>query len=413
MNESRRLAEHPIIRYWLWLVIATSSAVHIEPALCDLLAIGLLGAAFALGLNIPRGLGVAALFVGVFLLGNMVASALAPQPSISIVPMATRVYLFAAWWFLISCLSYQSPTRAYETIWSGYLFAAMLAALLGTLAFFGVIPSFGQLMESGRARALFNDPNVYGPFLVPAALYTLSRMESLQPARAFVFLGLFMFLGLSLILGFSRGSWLNLAAAVTAYFALRLRSQKSPRQRKRLINTVLGMGVATAMALTIALSVGPIRDMLELRAKVVQFYDIESRLGGDKSRMDAQRERLELAMTVPVGIGAGQSMADYYQGKAPHNLYLHVLVESGWLGGLAFYAFLVLTFWQSRRCLWLPSEIQPLYQVAFASLFGILVQSVFVDSTHWRQMYMLLGMLWGPILAVQVRRSPVAARIFA
>jgi len=30
-----------------------------------------------------------------------------------------------------------------------------------------------------------------------------------------------------------------------------------------------------------------------------------------------------------------------------------------------------------------------------------MAQSLFIDSTHWRHMYLLFAMLWGPLLAWQ------------
>ncbi len=412
MTRTRHLIEQPLIRYWLWLMIATSSAVFMEPALCDILGIGLFAAAFALGLTVPRGLGFAVILVGTFLLGNLLASALAPVPSVSIMPMATRTYLILAWWLLLTCLICQAPKTAFDTLWNGYLFAALLAAALGTLAFFDIIPNFGhRLTESGRARALFNDPNVYGPFLVPAAILTLSKVETSRPARSVLFLGLFMFLGIGIILSFSRGAWVNIVVAVGCYFILRIRGETSRKKRRRLVNTAFGMVLSTVIALSLAVSVGPVREMLDKRAKLVQFYDVGSKTGVKKSRMSAQKESLRLALTIPVGIGAGQSEEKYYQNYAPHNLFLHVLVEAGWLGGLAFYTFLILTFRTASNFLAQPSEIRELYKVAYASALGILVQSLFVDSTHWRQLYMLLAMLWGPALALQAQRSLRVRRV--
>ena len=68
-----------------------------------------------------------------------------------------------------------------------YLLAAVSSALLGMLALAGVIPGAAVLTEGGRARALFQDPNVFGPFLVPAAVIVaeeLVRPRLLRASRA-------------------------------------------------------------------------------------------------------------------------------------------------------------------------------------------------------------------------------------
>ena len=44
---------------------------------------------------------------------------------------------------------------------------AVASSLLGVLAVLGLIPGAAVLTEDDRARALFRDPNVFGPFLSP------------------------------------------------------------------------------------------------------------------------------------------------------------------------------------------------------------------------------------------------------
>jgi O-Antigen ligase len=406
---SSLLAVTPL-RAWLWLTVASSFAVNIEPAACDLLGAGLLVTAFAAGLRVPSQLALPALLLGLFLLGNLIGSALAPDPAASVLPFAIRGYLLLGWWLLVSSLLSPAPKLGYNVLWSAYVVAAVITGTLGTLAFFGAIPDNGQLVDDGRVRALFKDPNVYGPFLVPAMILALQRMESSPALHGVLWLILFGILGLGLVLGFSRGSWLNFLVAALCFLAFRLQSERTPRAKQRLRAAVTGMFVIAVAVVAAALTVPSVQEMMEVRAKVTQDYDTQSRVGGAKSRFDVQAETLQLAMQRPLGIGAGQSEMDYNQGKAPHNLFLHTLVEAGWLGGLAFYAFVALTLWVGGRLLFVPSAIQGEYQVAYACLVGLLVQSLFVDTTHWRHFYFLLALLWGPVqfLRIQRRVAPLA-----
>lgn len=392
------LIRRPIVRIWFWLILATSSAVAVEPAVCDVLTLGLFGFAFAQGLRVPHGMSIPVLLCALFLLGNLVASALSPEPAMSLAPMAIRIYLVFGWWLLIASTIYEEPVIAYETMWSGYTFAAVFAVVLGTLAFFNIIPDYDQLVAEGRVRSLFKDSNVYGPYLVPPAIYALFKLENGRSSRAGLHFTVFCCLGIGLILGFSRGSWLNFAVALGSYFVIRLRIRRSSRDRQRLLLAGLGVLVTAIGVLTVASSTEPVKSMLEIRARLIQYYDVGSQQAGEKSRFGVQLESLQMAMTNPVGIGAGQSEEDYYQGLAPHNLYLHVLVEAGWLGGLAFLALIAMTLWRSSQLLWQNSAFQGYYHVAFACLLGILSQSFFVDSTHWRHLYLILAMLWGPAL---------------
>lgn len=385
----------PMLRMWLWLVVASSFVVYFEPAACDMLIIGLFAVAFGSGLGVPRKLGVPLVLLVIFLAGNLLASSLGPAPAQSVTPLVIRTYLVLCWWLLIASLISEHPGPALRVVWNAYAFAAVIAAVIGALAFFGVIPDFGQLLEYGRVRSLFKDANVYGPFLIPPTLFMLHRLEVSSGFQATVSYLLFGLLGFGLLLGFSRGSWLNFAAALLVYLVLRLRSQRAARQRRRLLLAMAGIAAAAAALLSVAAVNGKLSDMLEQRARVIQHYDVGSDRTQGVGRFDAQLEFLELAVTRPLGIGAGQSESSAFLGMAPHNLYLHVLVEAGWIGGLAFMAFIFFTLFYATRHTAESAPTAGLQQVAVACLVGVLVQSLFVDSTHWRHFYLLLAMIWG------------------
>ena len=104
-----------------------------------------------------------------------------------------------------------------------------------------------------------------------------------------------------------------------------------------------------------------------------------------------------MALQNPIGIGPGQS--HYYFPTEPHNLYIHILVETGWLGGITFLFFIILTVWRGFQFCQRKTEIHDTYIIIFASVIGVLVQSLLIHSTHWRHLYLLLAMLWGPMLA--------------
>ena len=375
-----------------------------EPSISDLLIVGLFVISFALGLRFPGAIGSAALLMGFVLLGATIASGMAPDPNLSVRPLLTRAYLIVAWWLLIAALIVDNPRDNARVIFNAYVAAAVLAALLGTLVSFELIQDFGQLTIHGRVRALFKDPNVYGPFLVPALIYCIYRLQQVRGLSGIFYLAALGLLVLGLILGFSRGSWLNCVVSIGVFVAFRYRSNRSLTNRVRIAGLVLALGAVGAVAVGTALSVNDIGETLSARATVIQEYDVNTELGGNKSRFQAQAETFALAMKHPLGIGAGQSESEQYQGMAPHNLFLHVLVESGWIGGLAFYIFIGLTFFRCSRFILRPSPTRGYCQVALASLSGILVQSAFIDSTHWRHFYLLLGMVWGFTLVAQTAR---------
>lgn len=376
----------------LWLQLATSFIVFIEPAPYDVVGIGLFGLCFSVGLKIPVHIRTGLVLFGIFILANIVASVASYDPVITLKSLAVRCYMVISW-ILFVCLIYENPKAVLDTIWKGYIVAAILCVFVALAGFFELTPFSEQLVEFGRVRALFKDPNLYGPFLVPVALLAFAKLEMVSGYKLVLYACLFVFISFGVLLGFSRGSWINYALSIILFTGLRFATSQSFVQIKRLL---IILGFATCLIfifIIIALSTDKVREMLEIRFQV-QSYDVME--GG---RLSNQRLILSEALVRPLGVGAYLSEIVFY--RAPHNIYLHVLIESGWIGGLAFYAFLIVTLRKAYKFCFQPTSIQRSYMVTFVCTIGILVQSIFIDSTHWRHMYLLFAMLWGPALLWQ------------
>jgi hypothetical protein len=391
MERAAVITRHRLSLGLLWLLTAVSSIVFIEPTPYDILGVALMLVFFGLGMRIPAELGSATYLLGVFALANIVASALAPDPGASFHSLSVRLYMLASWVFF-TCVIYEDPKRMLRLLFSGYTVAAIIAVTLGILGYYKLVPYTELLVQMGRVRALFKDPNVYGPFLVPVALYLVARLESATPIQKLFLMGIFAFLTFGILLGFSRGSWLNFAVSLLLYFILRLLTQTSARLKRQLLLQAGVVAMFSVLFIGWAINTNAIQSMVETRTKV-QSYDVAQQ-GGRFSRQLAVIDR---ALVTPIGIGAGQSAQNF--GQEPHNIYLQLLIESGWIGALAFFAFLALTLRQSFHFIFQPSTIQAVYIAGFACFIGVLVQSLFIDSTHWRHMYLLLAVLWGPLLA--------------
>jgi hypothetical protein len=391
MGRAAVITRHRLSLGLLWLLTAVSSIVFIEPTPYDILGVALMLVFFGLGMRIPAELGSATYLLGVFALANIVASALAPDPVASLRSLTVRLYMIANWVFF-TCVIYEDPKRLLRLLFSGYTVAAIIAVTLGILGYYKLVPYTELLVQMGRVRALFKDPNVYGPFLVPVALYLVARLESATPIQKLFLMGIFAFLTFGILLGFSRGSWLNFAVSLLLYFILRLLTQTSARLKRQLLLQAGVVAIFSVLFIGWAINTNAIQSMVKTRTKV-QSYDVAQQ-GGRFSRQLAVIDR---ALVTPIGIGAGQSTQNF--GQEPHNIYLQLLIESGWIGALAFFAFLALTLRQSFHFIFQPSTIQAVYIAGFACFIGVLVQSLFIDSTHWRHMYLLLAVLWGPLLA--------------
>jgi O-antigen ligase len=377
--------------------MAISSLVYIEPAPYDVALVGLSLALFAAGMRVPRQIHLAVLLLGVFVFGNVLAAALAHDPLQTLRSLGIRSYMVLSWLFFV-CLVATDPERILPALWKGYLVAALGAALFGIAEYYDIVASVGR--DGGtRARGVFKDANVFGPFLVPAVLYAVHRLRDPASRRRALYAALIPVLVLGILLSFSRGAWINLALSL-ALLLLFLLGTARPRREK--LGTALAGGLVLAAGAAVviaAVSFTTASERFAERAVLAQRYDLQE--GG---RFYTQRLSLERAGGSPLGVGPGRTDEEF--GLEPHNLYLHVLVEGGWIAGLAFYAVIGLTLALARHALAAEPPLRDEFIVVFSATLGILAQSLFIDSTHWRHLWLLLGLCWG-LIVVARRRAPV------
>ncbi len=380
------------------LTMATSSVVFIEPAPYDLLVLTLLGVLMLCGLRFPREMHLAALCLGVFAVANIVAAAGSNDPVATFRFLSVRIYMLLTWCLFASLIA-ASPAQVMRAIWFGYTIAAVLAVVWGALEYFGFIKL--EMWEGGlRAKGPFKDPNVYAPFLLPVALYGLKELYASggsliwRAAHAL----LFMLIAFGTLISFSRGAWMAFTLAFGLFSLFTLVSLRSFKGQLNLMLANMLLVFAAVGMLSAAVVTTSVADRFFQRAVVSQEYDLQE--GG---RFYTQQKAIKKIGTTPLGIGPGRSAA--VLGLPPHNLYLHVFVESGWIGGLAFLIFLFFSFYRSLALFRWQSPLRNDFFVIFASLSGLLLQSFFIDSTHWRHFWLLLAMNWGLIVACERFRT--------
>jgi len=336
---------------------------------------------------VPRQLALPLLLVALFVVGNWLAAAASPDPVGTLRSLGIRTYLCGTF-LLFACAVASSPRQMLNALWGGYAIAAVIAVVWGALKYFGYIP---RPPEGYRAQGAFKDPNVFGPFLVPIALWCMEQVWQRRGWARAISLGLFPAAVFGVLISFSRGAWLNLFISTVAYFALRVFTARSPRVRRKLIVaglTVFAVGVGiVSIALSSQGTAGHFAD----RARVFQEYDVAT-----TGRFAAQARALRSVTTNPLGIGPGRTAVEFQ--LEPHNLYLHVFAEGGWIAGLAFLSLLGLTVAKSLPVIRHHWAFQSEAHLAVAALAGLLLQSFFIDSTHWRHLYLLLGILWALIV---------------
>jgi O-antigen ligase len=135
---------------------------------------------------------------------------------------------------------------------------------------------------------------------------------------------------------------------------------------------------------------------------VTQSYDV-----GPAGRFGGQQKALDLLLTNPVGIGAGQFVMNHHY-EDVHNVYLSVFLNNGWLGGLAYAVIVLLTIGLGLISLNRPSNERPLMLVALAAFSATAFEGIVIDTDHWRSFYLLSAIVWGLAAAGPYAHRPHA-----
>lgn len=342
---------------------------------------------FAFGLRIPRSISIAVVCWGLFLVLSIPAAIISDDVTTAFKPLGIRFYLITLWLYL-SCLIYENPKRILPVLLNGYAVGAVIVVIIGALAYFGVIPDAESYLKNSRVKSTFKDPNVFGPYLVPMFMLYFSRLERGESHWLINGILLAVF-SVGLLLSFSRGAWLNLGLAMLTYVSLRLLTLSEPRELTRLLRIGFAALIAGSILIGWLINTDAIADLFQERAHVVQGYDVDERFA-------TQMKAVNSILKTPLGIGPGQVEIPF--GIVPHNVYLFILTECGWFSGTAFIAFLVITIKRGLTFCVHRTDMQLTGLVIYSCIISTQLQSFFIDSTHWRHLFILYGMMWGLIL---------------
>ncbi|KIG12155.1 Permeases of the major facilitator superfamily protein [Enhygromyxa salina] len=369
------------------VLMALGALVVVEPAPFDLLIILLLPIALVMRrLSIPKRGSVALAAVALFLLANAISLVPARDLGVALRFGAITAYLAIAWVFTAGFVGKHGERGAQLVMW-GWTWGAVVTTTIAIAAYFGALPFAEQLAPQGRLHAFFKDANVLGAYLVAPAVWSASRLVLLERGRRLPWAVALVVCGVGILLTYSRGAWISIAVAMFTFFLLRLVGVGSRRSRTMTLLAVPVAVVLLAVALDRLVDVGVVQDMLAQRLGP-QEYDVD--------RFATQREALEVAISSPFGIGPGQSERVFT--RAAHNTYVRGLVENGYLGGLALaglmFSSLFMAIWTAL------SSREPRRQVAMAvvaaSLAAVCVESLVIDTVHWRHLWVLAALAWTP-----------------
>lgn len=361
--------------------------VAVEPAPPDGVFAVVIALAIVTGrFRIERAPALMVALVAFFLLLNVASMVDAVDVTRAAVFASITLYLaiFALWftgWF--------DSWKKGRLVVMGYLIGALLSAALGTLSILTSYPGSDLFatVDGLRATALFKDPNVFGPFLVPPALILIEellapRLLHFGEGRSDVVLKLaaLLILMLGLFFSYSRGALLNFGAAV-AVMLLILAIRRGGGKRAATLLVVIAVGGAGIFGVA------------ALTGQLDFFQERAQTQGYDRERFAAQRQGIAYGEENALGIGPGQF--EVLQPVVSHNTYVRALSEQGFLGFVTIVTLLLSTLILAARNAVMGRDAYGIGSAALLGIWvGIAVESFFIDTLHWRHLWLVAGLIW-------------------
>jgi O-antigen ligase len=266
-------------------------------------------------------------------------------------------------------------------IGSAFVFAAVIAVMIGLLVPYapGLQEALGLRPALGpRAQGAFKDPNVYSPFLGAAFILVLNHF--LTRRSSLLSIAVLSLFAVGILSAFSRGGYVNLLVSLAAFVTVHV----------LLVNRAEWLMRGAIILIVMAATVIPILFLYVESMGLEQFFFQRFRLQSyDEGRFSTHIAALFTFGENPLGIGPGQS--EYVFPISPHNLYLRIAVENGIVGIVGWLLFLLTTLWICLEGVARRGPLRDTYAVCFAILIGILVQSLVIDTLHWRHLFLFLA----------------------
>ena len=370
----------------LGLGVALTGYVLFEPAPYEIYMVALIAVWALFGLRVSRTVAPMLVLLCVFNIGGLVS--MAQMAELKDTPLYIAVSLFLAFSAVFFAAVIERDLTLLPVIFRAYTAAALFTSVLGVLGYFQLLPGAEIFTLYDRARGGFQDPNVFGPFLMLPAAWLTHGILTGRPMKALLLLSGLIFITLGVFLSFSRAAWGMMAFVVLMVTAIVFIQVQSARLRLRII-MLFGLAIIfLTAALLIALQIPSVADMFSDRAKLVQDYD-GARLG----RFARHGIGYLMAMENPLGIGPlvfGQLL-----GEDTHNIWLKALLDYSWLGFAAYLALTWITLGIGFKLLFRKRPWQTFLVCAYVVYVAHVFVGNIIDTDHWRHFYLLLGIIWG------------------
>jgi hypothetical protein len=267
--------------------------------------------------------------------------------------------------------------RHFEFFMMVYIVSTVVGGLLGTAGF---VLQHELLTWDGRAKGLIDDPNMYGTFLLPGAMFC--AYFYCHGKHRLLMLGALAVIMLGILLCFSRIAVVAAILCLLAYFIVHYRNQ--PRRIFMLLGILV---VAGAIVFGIASAVsGEFMAKLLDRLTFAKSYDL-----GEQGRY--ARYFLVIPMSLENPLGLGLMQLEKIFPEPIHNIWLSSFVNYGWIGGFSWIALaagtLIISIWNFRQ---FKCEISVVLLISF---IGVVLGATLHEGEHWRQMWLTMGLVWG------------------
>jgi O-antigen ligase len=356
------------------------AVVRFEPAPPDLVFAVVIAVALVTARLRPERVPLSVtVLLSAFLALNLLAATAASDGSRAATFFGITFYLgvFALW-----LAAYVCSVRRARLVLVAYVAGAAVSAAVACLALVLPFPGGHVFVDGPRAQGLFKDPNVFGPFLVPAVLLLLEETVAPRLLRLRLSLKLLLLsvMTVGVVFSFSRAAWLNLAVGTLVLLAILALRRGGARRAWTLVVVALVAGAALLGVVTATSTT----DFLSERA-AFQDYDAQ--------RFGAQASGIELAERHPLGLGPGQF--ERVSDVSAHSTYVRALAEEGILGAGLFLGLMLLTLGFAARNVAAGVDT---YGIGSAGLLaawcGLLANSSFVDTLHWRHLWLVAALIW-------------------
>jgi O-antigen ligase len=368
--------------------ILLSGFVIDEPAPYDLYMAGLMAVWGVFGLRISRAALPLLVLLMTMNIGGLIA--MTQMTDITGTPLYLAVSLFLAFTAIFFAAVTEARPDVYRLIYIAYVVSALLTALLGIAGYFHAFPGAEIFTKYDRAAGAFQDPNVFGPFLVLPGIYLLYLLLTGPVSRMPLLAAPLLTIAAGIFFSFSRGAWGMFAfSAILLTAALFLQSSSGMFRLRVVVMTIAALSLLV-VAVIVILQLPGVSEMFSIRAHLEQSYDT-ARLG----RFARYVIGFQMALEHPLGIGPLVFGTLY--GEDTHDIWLKALMDYGWLG---FVSFLALTLWTAAagfRILLRDRPWQPYVLCAYVVFLGNVALGTVIDIDHWRHVYLLLGLIWGGI----------------